>query len=500
MPAPDSDPASPDLNPETATGGPRFHLHALGRDAGIYGLGGALVQAVGLLTVPVFARELGVAEYGRLEFLVAMTALVVSACGDAMGAGMARSYVDQAGSPRRLAVVRDGLRVVLVMAVLGGVVIAGLALVAGAGIGASTAVLAAMSVPPAVVSRYWADTFRVARRPWAFLTTSLIRGLLAGGVGITLVLARSGSAGSVLGGVVVGSTGATLVGWVLVGSLSGRDRSGSHVREIVRFGLPLIPVAVSGWSLMLVDRLVIARFESAAPLGEYAVANRLVSLLLLIVYSVGTAWTPYAMRLGASNPDAEGRLRPIVLRIVLVAVGCVAVSIACVAPELVRLLAGSAYGDAARVVPTLAGALVLFAAVPVLQTPLLLARRTRAMAVASLVAAGVNLLSCMSLVPAFGLQGAALASALGFVAQAVLFLHFGQGVQSVTYPGGRLALALGLPMTWLALAWRLIDLEAGAVPRVALAAAFPLAVVGTRLIGVADVRRVLRQPGGGARA
>ena len=57
------------------------------------------------------------------------------------------------------------------------------------------------------------------------------------------------------------------------------------------------------------------------------------------------------------------------------------------------------------------------------QVPFLIAHRTAQMAKLSLMAAALNVAACFALIPSYGIQGAAVATVIGFGAQAVAYYH-----------------------------------------------------------------------------
>ena len=86
----------------------RLHLRTLVGQTAIYGLGGGVAQAVGILTVPVFARVLTPAEYGALEIYVVGIAVAVVLADAGLSSAAQRSfydYRDDEPAPRRTVLV-----------------------------------------------------------------------------------------------------------------------------------------------------------------------------------------------------------------------------------------------------------------------------------------------------------------------------------------------------------------------------------------------------------
>jgi O-antigen/teichoic acid export membrane protein len=72
-------------------------------------------------------------------------------------------------------------------------------------------------------------------------------------------------------------------------------------KEILLFGIPLIPHAIGGVTLALSDRLFISSFYNSSYVGLYTVAYQIGALMLLVGRSVNQAWTPFFFELLKNN-------------------------------------------------------------------------------------------------------------------------------------------------------------------------------------------------------
>lgn len=75
-----------------------------------------------------------------------------------------------------------------------------------------------------------------------------------------------------------------------MGFLSGPTMN--YSKEILKFGLPLIPHAISGIIMAMSDRYFISHYIGNEDVGLYTVAYQLSALMLLVSISVNQAWTP----------------------------------------------------------------------------------------------------------------------------------------------------------------------------------------------------------------
>jgi len=70
-----------------------------------------------------------------------------------------------------------------------------------------------------------------------------------------------------------------------------------HTKDILKFGIPLIPHSIGGIILAMSDRYFISFYQGNSEVGLYTVAYQVSALLLLISMSVNQAWSPMFFKL-----------------------------------------------------------------------------------------------------------------------------------------------------------------------------------------------------------
>ena len=69
-----------------------------------------------------------------------------------------------------------------------------------------------------------------------------------------------------------------------------------HIKDILHFGLPLLPHAIGGTLLAMSDRFFISALVNQEALGLYAVAFQVASIVFVFVASINKAWAPYLFK------------------------------------------------------------------------------------------------------------------------------------------------------------------------------------------------------------
>jgi O-antigen/teichoic acid export membrane protein len=466
---------------------------ALGRDVAVYGLASALVQVVAVVTTPVYARVLGPAGYGVLEVLLVAASFVITALLEAVGVAAVRLYFGET-EERRSSLLSTGF-----VSVVTATAVAALVAVAAAGAlsewllggeGAETAIVAAaLYLPLAVAHRFSAEVLRIQRRPWGYLVSSVTAAVVGGATGIVLVAGFDRGPEGVYYGFAAGAGAALVCNLVMAGRALAPRFVPDQLRQLLRFGGPLVAAALAGWSLVLVDRVILVQFEPLREVGYYGLANRLANVLLIAVYAFAAAWSPYILGLHHDDPAAERRVRADVLRHFLAGMAVLAVVVGLFSREVVALFAGDDFEPAAAVVPTLCLGFLLFSTVNVTQVPFLVEHRTGHMARLAVLAAAVNVGACFVLIPPWGIHGAAAATVAGFGVQAVAYLWAGQRLLPAPYDLGRLVAIVVLALPFL-VAGRM-DVESSAVEvalKTVLALSFAGLLVATKLVDLPRLR------------
>src|SRR5207248_2051010 len=140
-----------------------------------------------------------------------------------------------------------------------------------------------------------------------------------------VVLADEGARGLLLGN--FGASAAVVVGlwWVLRRRFSLRVKP-ADLRAMLRFGLPTVPADASVYALQVADRFYLFRAFSKSAAGQYAVAIKLATIVLVAVRGFQYAWPPLAYSI--DSDEEAGRLYSLVTTYYALATGVVVWGIA----------------------------------------------------------------------------------------------------------------------------------------------------------------------------
>jgi O-antigen/teichoic acid export membrane protein len=225
--------------------------------------------------------------------------------------------------------------------------------------------------------------------------------------------------------IVTGASAAGAAAWAL--RHVGFSFSWVKARELLAFGAPLVGMSF-GWFVMnSADRAVLSQVGSMADVGVYSLANRLATVLLvLVVTPFSLFWAAERFKLASAEKGRETIAS--VFTYFFAALCFAALALSVWMHDVIRLMAASRFWPAAEIAPVLVLAYCLWGVFGYLTTGLLIEQKT---IFVGLLAAGAAVLdvSCSIVLGrsflAFGVAWArvitlaALTSAIYMAAQAV---------------------------------------------------------------------------------
>jgi O-antigen/teichoic acid export membrane protein len=486
-------PSAADSVVESASPPPlRSHFVVLTRQSIVYGLGGVALQAVGLVTFPVLARVFAPRDYGLLEVTTAASTVLLTVVDAGMVSAAQRSWYDHADERARsrrsvLATAFVFTSACAALAAVAGVL--GRAPISGWFFGSRDhgllVALAAVSIPVANAAGFLRQAMRLRFRAWHFAFSTTLAAVAGGAAVVLAVTWLDAGVSGVVAGLLVGQSLGLAYGLVVVAAdLRGR-LSGSELRTMVAYGLPLIPTALAMWALMLVDRLMLGRLSSLGQVGEYAAANRIASPILLATTAFATAYGPYALSLYTRDRALERTVRSRILTYLTAGLTLAGLTLTLFARELLGLLAPGYETAYEAVGPVVLGGVALGLA-GVVMAGISFARRTVWFAGLTVAAAAVNIGLNLVLIPTLEMVGAAIATAVAFALLTSAYYAVSQRLYPTPYDRGRVLsiVAVGVALGPVGL----LKLDSRAVESVAKAGALLFFFVALWTLGILRAR------------
>jgi O-antigen/teichoic acid export membrane protein len=452
-------------------------LKRLARHSAIYGLGGIVSRILAVLLLPLYTNYLSPADYGRIETLVAGSAVLVIVLRMGISSAFFRFYFDSPERSRRLVVVRTSFWFTMTTATAGlvaAVIFAGpiSQLLFGSGSHADLVRAAAVGIWAQMNYEQMTSLFRVEERSVAFVLASLANILIT--VAATVLLVVVLDKGPL--GVLVGNFTGTLCVYLALLSYR-REQLGLQfdralLGEMNRFGMPLVPSALALWITNFSDRFFLVKLTDAREVGLYSIGVRIASAITLLLTAFRTAWPAFAYSI---EDDAEARRTyGFVLTYLIAVVSWLALTLGLLAPWLVHLLTTPAFYSGSRVVAPLAFAGAAQAGYVVVAIGIGRVRRTQFNWVVTGAAALLNVVLNLILIPPYGMMGAAVATVASYTLMFVVMAGYAQRIYATPYQWRRVATAVAAAVALLVVG-KTLDVPLAIA--VLLSAAYPLALL-----------------------
>lgn len=387
-----------------------------------YGLGIFGRQLINYLTLPLFTNHMPQTEFGLVSFAISIMAFVNTLTNAGLPAATYRFYHEDDNPKIRRRVLGSALWMFGVFALipaLGFLLLADLIAQSFLGDSALAPIIrfaAALLVVDTLVN-YGYILLRLQIRPLATSLSNVF--IVAAQMSCAWVLVYLYDLGAIgyLAGLLLGE----IVGLGVLVFLTRRIVSLKPSREamgaLLRYGLPLLPAALSMWALHLADRALIGSMVGLDQLAVYEIGYKIGNLVSLAIAPFRTAWPPFAFAI-MGRPRAQRIYRDILTYLLTLSL-LFALGLLAFKSEILSLLAPATYAEALSVVGWIALGQVFHTTQMVLSIGPKISKRTADLAMVNVVSAAISLLLNFILIPRIGVQGSAIAAAVGYGSLAI---------------------------------------------------------------------------------
>ena len=415
-------------------------LDRLGRDVAVYGVGGVLAKAVGILLIPIYTRLFTPADYGQIE-LLAMTAALLGAVMN-LGMDSAQTYFfferKQSGREEQARVVSVIVRWRVVWGLVSVLFATALAPLLNALLFQDRLqpihfVAAFCGVAFSQVLAQSVELYRLLYQPWRFVITTLVATCFAAaGALFCIVMLDMGIAGYFVGQAVGAAMVAGVNWWILRAWIVPIQEPVPLLRRMWKFGAPLLPGEIAFFLLGSADRWALSETRGDHELGIYSIAMRFAMLIALGIDTFRRAWWPVAME-AMHGTDGAVLYRTVArLYVGVAAAGIVLLS--ALSPWLVRTFTAPAFHEAHPLVGVLAWSSVLYGFFMIGGSGIWKTEKTWLTSLFMLAAGMVNIALAWWWSTLWGAMGAALALVASYAIWIALTLWASERLWRVGFP------------------------------------------------------------------
>ena len=393
---------------------------ALIKNTIVIALGKMSTQFISLLLLPLYTAHLAAGEYGTVDLVVVIVALVAPIIMLSLEMAVFRFLIDGRGSKtQQSTIITNSLQMVLVSTILIALVYSIVMQFIAIPYGwlALAAVVASISSNYCLqVARGFGDNVKYALGSLVAGVTTVVLNILC------IVIFQMGATGMLLATVVGNALCALYLAYVLrlYRYIDWSLTSKSKKRELLSYSLPLIPNNVSWWVVNAADRMIITAFLGVAANGIYAVAYKFPQMFVALYSFFALSWTESAaMHIRSKDRDAFfSQVANMSLRVF----GSLGVILIAGAPLFFSIMVDETYHDAKRYVPLLLIGSLFSAIVGTYSAIYVAKKETKQVLYTSLSAAVISVGLSVLLIPLIGLYSPAVALIAAHITVAI-FRH-----------------------------------------------------------------------------
>lgn len=210
------------------------------------------------------------------------------------------------------------------------------------------------------------------------------------------------------------------------------------MRDLIRFGLPMIPNGLAYLVVEMSDRYLMLHLLNKETLGLYSANYRFGTLMLLLVSAFRTAWQPFFLKV-AGNPEAKNIYARVMtyytaFAALIVLSGGYMVEYVIKFPVAVdKTLLGPAYWPGVKIIPLILLSYMLYGVYVNLTVGIYIEKKSNWMGLFTGLAALANIGSNFYLMPTYGITGAALATVLAYLVMTLSIYIFTRKIYPIDY-------------------------------------------------------------------
>lgn len=417
-------------------------LKKLFKESLIYGLSRYIGKFISIFLLPLYTAVLVPKDYGILDLLqtivVVSSFLIISGTDTALGYYYYRKeYLDE-----RAIMISSALWIRLMFSAAAlAIIVIGSKIISGTLFGQDYSffvIITGITILFSSIYSFLLDLLRFELRAWLYtvISTGIVLIQILLNIYFVLIL-RQG----VFGVLFANGLGASIffiTTIIYVFKRYGFGISGKWIKNIFKYGFPLIGTGVAIWVLTSTDRYFLAHYADLTAVGIYAVGMKIAGFLGMLAGALQLAWGPFAANI-QYTPEAKLVYKKVFLLFFIVNI----IAIFCIsmfAIDILKIFTQPAYYNARAVVPFLCIATVLSSAYFIVSIGIILTKKVQHTIWITITAACFNIILNYFLTPVYGALGASISLMLSYFIILVLALKMSQKHYPIPYTYSRVIL------------------------------------------------------------
>lgn len=414
--------------------------------AGIYMIGDILRRSVSLIMLPIYTRYLSPADYGAVELLSMLIDFALIIFGARIGQAIFRFYCTAESKEDKGDIIASSLFLGLILNGIGFIVIVifserlAVAIFADI-IFENYIVLFSITMLLLPFSEIPLTHIRAEKKPWLFFAFSILKLILQLGLNIYFVVYQEMHVEGVILSALISSAIMSVMLTTYSISKVGLRPKKEVCKRLFSFSLPLKLAAIGSFYLTFGDRYILNIYTDLTQVGIYSLGYKFGFVFMLLT------WSPFEKMWDAEKytiykkPLAKQNYQRIFLYIssIMIFIG---LCISLFTKDLLMIMSAPEFFSAYKIVPIIILAYIFQAWTKYCDLGILLQEDTKQIAYAEMFSAIIITVAYFTLIPVYGLYGAAWSTVVGFVARFYWVNRKGKQAYDMELPWGRVIFTL----------------------------------------------------------
>lgn len=418
-------------------------LKKVGGKSAVYTLGNFIIRSFGFITMPIMTHYLVPAEYGILAMCTVVSNLFGFVFVLGQIAALQKFYYEFSGEDWKtyfttavVIITFSGIAVSAIFFTIGKPLLAQIAP------GVPIFPHLAIAVGTGFLLAYYhmgMQVLQIREQAVKYVKINTCRALIGLGLLISFLLLSKHKLMAVL----LASLFTSGVGFLFFIALFYRELALSFnfrfARRTLRYGLPLLPHSLSGFTIGQIGRIFIANKLNMTTVGLYSIGTTIYSGVETIISGANSAWVPFTFRVAndMDKKEASPLIGKMATYFFLIVWG-ISFFFAMYGKEIVQILAGEEYMGATVIIAPLMLASVMHAMYYRFVTSIFMSKRTEFVSISTFISAGVSTVLNYLLVPVLGISGSAWATVVTYTVLSALVLVIGQKMYWIAFEWRRM--------------------------------------------------------------
>jgi O-antigen/teichoic acid export membrane protein len=431
------------------------NIRSLTKQTLVYGFGTVATRFITFLLLPVYTNVLAPADYGLAILVFAFTAFMNYIFNYGLDSAFMRYYHDDEKRYNPTEVLSTAVWMTLASSAVLSVIIylsakPLSALLLSGSQPESLMKYAAIILFFDCINRVPFARLRMEGKPLRFITIRLINVLITLGLNVYLVAFRKvGVIGIFQSNIIASAVTAVILYSFLIFRIT-RSFQSALAKNLLLFGLPFVPVGLATAAMEMMNRYIVKHYLGLSAVGIFSAGFKLGIFMLLLCTAFFYAWQPFFLKAG--QQESSKILFARILKYLTLVTLSFWVLLTLLMREIVGFhignvyLIGSQYVGCEPMIPWILLGYVFYGIHLVFLPGIYFAKKTRYLAYITALSAAVNIVANLILIPIWGIIGAAIAAAVGYLVQAISVHHVSQRLFKVHYEYARLFLITGIAL------------------------------------------------------